>query len=308
MAVYTSLSQSEVENFISKFNIGRLKSYTGISGGVTNSNFFINTDNCEAVLTVFEELNFEDLDYYFNFMHHLSSHGFSCPSPISDIHNNYIHDLKGKPAALISKLSGKVFEEISDEQLIEFAKSFAEMHLISLNFKTRKKNERGLQWMKDTFSMFADKISSDQRELISDELSFLENIPEDLPRGVIHADLFRDNVLFEEDRLGGIIDFYYACDDFFIYDIAIVINDWCVDHNGIIVEKRKKLFIEAYDSVRKINNNEHDALNSYLRLAAMRFLISRFRDQFNAKDAELNTIKDPLFFYEILKNRRQNLN
>ena len=308
MAVYTSLSQSEVENFISKFNIGRLKGYTGISGGVTNSNFFINTDNCEAVLTVFEELNFGDLDYYFNFMQHLSSYGFSCPSPISDINNNYIHDLKGKPAALISKLSGKVFEEISDEQLIELAKSFAEMHLISLKFKTQKKNERGLQWMKDTFSMFADKISSDQRELISDELSFLENIPEDLPRGVIHADLFRDNVLFEEDRLGGIIDFYYACDDFFIYDIAIVINDWCIDRNGIIVEKRKKLFIEAYDSVRKINNNEHDALNSYLRLAAMRFLISRFRDQFNAKDAELNTIKDPLFFYEILKNRRQNLN
>lgn len=308
MAVYTSLSQSEVENFISKFNIGKLKSYKGISDGVTNSNFFINTDICEAVLTVFEDLDFEDLEYYFNFMQHLSSHGFSCPSPLSDKNNNYIHDLKGKPAALISKLSGKVYEEINEKKLIELAKSFAEMHLISLKFKTQKKNLRGLQWMKDTFYLFADKIPSDQRELISDELSFLENIPADLPRGVIHADLFRDNVLFVEDTLGGIIDFYYACDDFFIYDIAIVINDWCIDHNGSIIEKRKKLFIEAYDSVRKLNNSEHDALNLYLRLAAMRFLISRFRDQFNAKDAELNTMKDPLFFYEILKNRRQNIN
>ena len=308
MAVYTSLSQLEVENFISKFNIGKLKSYTGISGGVTNSNFFINTDNCEVVLTVFEELNFENLDYYFNLMQHLSSYGFYCPSPIADRNNNYIHDLKGKPAALISKLPGKVFEEISDNQLIELAKYFAEMHLISLKFKTHKKNERSLQWMKDTFFIIADKISAEQRELISDELSFLENIPGDLPRGVIHADLFRDNVLFVEDKIGGIIDFYYACDDFFIYDIAIVINDWCIDQNGIIIEERKKLFIEAYDSIRKINKIEHDALNSYLRLAAMRFLISRFRDQFNAKDAELNTMKDPLFFYEILKNRRQNVN
>ena len=308
MAVYTSLSQSEVENFISKFNIGKFKSYKGISDGVTNSNFFINTDICEAVLTIFEDLDFEDLKYYFNFMQHLSSHGFSCPSPLSDKNNNYIHDLKGKPAALISKLSGKVYEEINEKKLIELAKSFAEMHLISLKFKTQKKNLRGLQWMKDTFYLFADKIPLDQRELISDELSFLENIPADLPRGVIHADLFRDNVLFVEDTLGGIIDFYYACDDFFIYDIAIVINDWCIDHNGSIIEKRKKLFIEAYDSVRKLNNSEHDALNLYLRLAAMRFLISRFRDQFNAKDAELNTMKDPLFFYEILKNRRQNIN
>ena len=173
MAVYTSLSQSEVENFISKFNIGKLKSYKGISDGVTNSNFFINTDICEAVLTVFEDLDFEDLEYYFNFMQHLSSHGFSCPSPLSDKNNNYIHDLKGKPAALISKLSGKVYEEINEKKLIELAKSFAEMHLISLKFKTQKKNLRGLQWMKDTFYLFADKIPSDQRELISDELSFL---------------------------------------------------------------------------------------------------------------------------------------
>ncbi|MDA9221829.1 homoserine kinase [Methylophilaceae bacterium] len=308
MAVYTSLSQSEVETFISKFNIGKLKSYAGISGGVTNSNFFINTDSCEAVLTIFEELNFEDLDYYFSFMQHLSTHGFLCPRPISDSNNNLIHDLKGKPAALISKLPGKVFEEINDHQLIELAKSFAEMHLISLKFNTQKKNERDLQWMKDTFSMFANKISSEQRELINEELSFLENLSENLPRGVIHADLFRDNVLFEENRLGGIIDFYYACNDFFIYDIAIVINDWCIDPNGIIIERRKKLFIEAYDSIRQLNNSEHEALNSYLRLAAMRFLISRFRDQFNEKDAELNTIKDPLFFYEILKNRRQSLN
>ena len=308
MAVYTSLSQSEVETFISKFNIGKLKSYAGISGGVTNSNFFINTDSCEAVLTIFEELNFEDLDYYFSFMQHLSTHGFLCPKPISDSNNNLIHDLKGKPAALISKLPGKVFEEINDHQLIILAKSFAEMHLISLKFNTQKKNERDLQWMKDTFSMFANKISSEQRELINEELSFLENLSENLPRGVIHADLFRDNVLFEENRLGGIIDFYYACNDFFIYDIAIVINDWCIDPNGIIIERRKKLFIEAYDSIRQLNNSEHEALNSYLRLAAMRFLISRFRDQFNEKDAELNTIKDPLFFYEILKNRRQSLN
>ncbi|MDA9913763.1 homoserine kinase [Methylophilaceae bacterium] len=308
MAVYTSLSQSEVETFISKFNIGKLKSYAGISGGVTNSNFFINTDSCEAVLTIFEELNFEDLDYYFSFMQHLSTHGFLCPRPISDSNNNLIHDLKGKPAALISKLPGKVFEEINDHQLIELAKSFAEMHLISLKFNTQKKNERDLQWMKDTFSMFANKISSEQRELINEELSFLENLSENLPRGVIHADLFRDNVLFEENRLGGIIDFYYACNDFFIYDIAIVINDWCIDPNGIIIERRKKLFIEAYDSIRQLNNSEYEALNSYLRLAAMRFLISRFRDQFNEKDAELNTIKDPLFFYEILKNRRQSLN
>jgi homoserine kinase type II len=308
MAVYTSLSQSEVETFISKFNIGKLKSYAGISGGVTNSNFFINTDSCEAVLTIFEELNFEDLDYYFSFMQHLSTHGFSCPKPISDSNNNLIHDLKGKPAALISKLPGKVFEEINDHQLIELAKSFAEMHLISLKFNTQKKNERDLQWMKDTFSMFANKISSEQRELINEELSFLENLSENLPRGVIHADLFRDNVLFEENRLGGIIDFYYACNDFFIYDIAIVINDWCIDPNGKIIDRKKELFIEAYDSIRQLNNSEHEALNSYLRLAAMRFLISRFRDQFNEKDAELNTIKDPLFFYEILKNRRQNLN
>ena len=308
MAVYTSLSYSEVENFINKFNIGRLKSYTGISGGVTNSNFFINTESFEAVLTIFEELNFEDLDYYFNFMQHLTTHGFSCPKPLSDSNNNFIHDVKGKPAALISKLPGKIFEEINDHQLVELAKTFAEMHLISLNFKTQKKNDRDLLWMIDTFAIFADKISLDQRKLISEELVFLENIPEDLPRGVIHADLFRDNVLFNGNKLGGIIDFYYACDDFFIYDIAIVINDWCVDHNGKIIERRKKLFIETYDSVRKLNNSEHNALNSYLRLAAMRFLISRFKDQFNEKDAELNTMKDPLYFFEILKNRRQNLN
>jgi homoserine kinase type II len=140
--------------------------------------------------------------------------------------------------------------------------------------------------------------------LISEELIYLQDLPSDLPKGIIHADLFRDNVLFEDDTIGGIIDFYYACTDYFIYDIAIVINDWCTNNDGSINRTRQEIFLEAYDKNRVLKQKEYDALGGYLRLAAMRFLLSRYQDQLSKKEAELNQPKDPLFFQEILSLRR----
>ena len=304
MAVYTSLNSNDAEDFVKNYNIGSLISFKGISGGVTNSNFFIQTDHQEVVLTIFEELVASELNFYFEFMHHLSEHGFSCPNPIQDKEGIIVQTLRKKPAALLTKIPGKVHEEINENQLRALGFALAKMHELSKSFNGHKENNRNLSWMKKTYQSISDCLNDSVKNLISEELIYLQDLPSDLPKGIIHADLFRDNVLFEDDTIGGIIDFYYACTDYFIYDIAIVINDWCTNNDGSINRTRQEIFLEAYDKNRVLKQKEYDALGGYLRLAAMRFLLSRYRDQLSKKEAELNQPKDPLFFQEILSLRR----
>ncbi len=304
MAVYTSLDTKDIEILLSNFDIGTLEKFTGISGGITNSNFFIDTSKkLRYILTIFEEHQAGELSFYFNFMAHLSFKGFSCPNPIHDQKNQIIHILKNKPAAFLSKIPGIVVEDPNESQLASMAENLAKMHMFSLDFKENKPNGRNLGWMKATFHTFSQYLDSSTREFILKQFDYLSTDLPSLPSGIIHADLFRDNVLFNGNEVGGFIDFYYACNDYFIYDLAIVINDWCIEFDGGINEQRKKILLDAYNKTRQLNSNELNSLDFFLILAAMRFLISRYHDSFLQKEAEMSNPKDPLFFLEIIKHR-----
>lgn len=303
MAVYTSLSDSDLENFLYKFNLGKLLTFKGIAGGVTNSNFFVETEFGNFVLTIFEELSFKDLPFYFDFMNHLAKNNFPSPMPISDNDGVTIHSLKDKPAVLLSKIPGEIFSDINSSKIESLGTALAKMHLLSSTFKFERENDRSIEWMKSTFLKLKDKLDVEICSILDHEFNYLQNAPKNLPKGIIHADLFRDNVLFVENDIGGIIDYYYACYDFYIYDIAIVINDWCINADGSINEEYKNIFFQAYESERKITMEEWSALKYFLRLASMRFLISRYHDLFYQKVSEMNKPKDPKFFLKILQQR-----
>ena len=307
MAVYTSLSQNDVRNFLDGYSIGKLIDFEGISAGVTNSNFFINCDSGKYVLTLFEQESFEDIALFSNLMSSLAKFNYPCPDPIKDKNKKIIQELKNKPAIIISLVPGKITRTISVNHCKHIGEKLAELHLLTKKVKFSRKNKRDFAWIEATFDKVKINLKQDEKLEIEKELLFLkENTSDQLPQGLIHADLFHDNVLFKEDgSVGGVIDFYYASIDKFIYDIAIVVNDWCVNKIGKIDLKKFNAFINAYNSVRKILPDEMQKMNIYLRLAAMRFLISRFFDFYNQRDGEIKNVKDPHYFLNILKNRQE---
>jgi len=305
MAVYTSINSSDLNDWIEKFNFKDIVNFKGISSGVTNSNYLIQTAHSNYILTIFEHNNIEELPFYIDLMTYLAKENFLCPRPIENKNGQALGLLKEKPALMVSFLDGKEKAIRSPKSCYLVGQYLAKLHLTANNFPQLNKNTRGLDWVSDMYLNLKKYLSLEDQGILELEINYHKEMDKvELPEGIIHGDLFRDNVLFLNDKISGFIDFYYACNEKFIYDIAIAINDWCIDQDGQINKSMFLEFIKGYRSERKLTDNEQEYLNVSLRLAALRFWLSRLEDFYNAKEGEITSIKDPKHFKDILLDRQ----
>lgn len=303
MAVFTTVSETELTAWLSDYSLGQLLEMQGIASGIENTNYFVTTTNGRFVLTLFEILGADELPFYLNLMAHLARHGIPCPNPVANRHNQFLGALNGKPACIVSRLSGKSTTTPSNAQCAAIGAMLGQMHLAGQSFSQVMPNPRGATWRSATVPKVRPFLDAPQVELLESEVALQEQQDwSSLPQGVIHADLFRDNVLLEEDRVGGLIDFYFACSDALLYDVAITVNDWCMDAGGKLDAEKTQTFLRAYHAVRPLQHSERDAWHLLLRAAALRFWLSRLFDKHLPRDGELILAHDPRQFERILKN------
>jgi len=304
MSVYTTIEQNELEDYLLNYNIGKLVDYTGISDGIENTNYFVNTTQGQYVLTLFEELSASELPYFLDLMAFLAEHEVPSAHPIEDKNGDFLRTLKNKPAALVIRLKGKGIKEVNPEQCKALGMNLGKLHAVSHQFSEHRDNPRGPHWWHDMSIKLDEHLSADEHELLHSEMSFqTRHRCDKLPIGVIHADLFRDNALFEGDNLTGIIDFYYACNDVQLYDLAITVNDWCSNPDGSLNTLRASAMLESYMNKRPLLDEEVQAWTMMLRAAALRFWLSRLHDKHFPKEGEMTHIKDPNMFKDILLDR-----
>ena len=303
MAVFTSVSEAELTAWLGDYSLGQLVELQGIASGIENTNYFVTTSNGRFVLTLFEILSADELPFYLNLMAHLARHGIPCPNPVANRANQFLGTLNGKPACIVSRLRGKSTAAPNNEQCAAGGAMLAQMHIAGQGFSQIMPNPRGATWRAATALQVRPFLDAQQAALLDSEVAL--HAPHDwtsLPQGVIHADLFRDNVLLEENRIGGVIDFYFACSDALLYDIAITVNDWCMHSDGTLDAAKTKAFLRAYHAVRPLQENEQRAWPLLLRVAALRFWLSRLFDKYLPRDGELINAHDPRHFERILKN------
>ncbi|MDA9491900.1 homoserine kinase [Bradyrhizobium sp. CCBAU 11361] len=306
MAVFTELSFDEVAAFFRVLGLGAPRSVRGVTSGIENTNYFVDTDGARYVLTLFERLTFEQLPFYLHFMKHLAVRGMPVPDPVADAHGVILHSLKERPAVVVNRLPGASEAEPTAAHCSSVGEFLTRLHLAGNDYPRQQSNPRGLQWWNEVVSVLGRCVSAGQRLLLSTELTFQNELAlssdyGQLPRGPIHADLFRDNVLFERERLSGVIDFYFAGCDTFLFDIAVCLNDWCVDgltrrHNV----ERAAAFLGAYESARPLTSSEHRLLPAMQRAAVFRFWLSRLWDVHQPRRAALLKPHDPSHFERIL--------
>ncbi|MBT3826492.1 MAG: homoserine kinase [Nitrosomonadales bacterium] len=305
MAVYTSITKEELQEFLIDFDIGTLLSFDGISSGVTNTNYLITTSINKYVLTVFEHHSMEELPFFISLMTFLSGHNIDCPKPIVSNQKKSINLLKDKPALIVSFLNGSEIKKINELHCFSVGKALAKMHNITKSFSEQRANCRGLKWMEETYFDMKSKLTSIEKNMIELEIDFLRHHQfDDLPTSIIHGDLFRDNVLFLNESRPSFIDFYYACDEVLVLDISIAINDWCIHDNGSINQNKLTKFIEGYESERTLSSKEKVYMPKALRWAALRFLISRLEHVHSNPTAEILAVKNPNQFKNILIDRQ----
>jgi len=303
MSVYTSVNIKELKIWLQDYAFDDLTDYQGIKSGITNTNYFLMTAHDRFVLTLFEKNTIEDLPYFVDLMSHLATNSFLCPKPILKKNGTALSILKNKPALIVTCLKGKEVTNPEVNHCKAVGKSLAELHVKSANFVAQHQNTRDLSWIKKTAETLFNELPQDESKLLKEEILYQEKQNYKLPKSTIHGDLFKDNVLFLNDEVSGFIDFYYACTDYLILDVAIAVNDWCVNSDGSFDESRLNAFLDAYKKIRSFNDNEDRAWNDVLRLASLRFWVSRLNDFYHAEEGELTFIKDPNHFKKILKKR-----
>ena len=318
MAVFTEVSVDEASAFVSRLDVGTLTGFRGIQAGIENSNFFVDTEREGVarhwVLTLFERLSFEQLPFYLHLMRHLARRAIPVPEPQADANGAILHTLKGKPAALVNKLDGGHQLAPDADHCTQVGAMLARMHLAGQDFELSQPNLRGLAWWIDTVPLVRPFLDDSQRALIDAELAFQQQLAASpaytgLPRGPIHADLFRDNVMFDRgtvghERLSGFFDFYFAGVDAFLFDIAVCLNDWCIDlESGAMADDRAQAFVRAYATVRPLTSSECRLMPALLRAAALRFWLSRLWDLHLPRDATLLKAHDPAHFERVLRAR-----
>ena len=319
MAVFTEVSAAEASAFVARLDVGTLSAFRGIHAGIENSNFFVDTEREGVthhwVLTVFERLSFAQLPFYLHLMRHLAQRGIPVPAPQPDRSGALAHALKGKPATLVDKLGGGHQLAPDVDHCAQVGAMLARMHQAGLDFALVQPNLRGLAWWTETVPLVRPFLGDDQRALIDGELAFQQQLAASpahasLPRGAIHADLFRDNVMFEpgaavgHERLSGFFDFYFAGVDAFLFDIAVCLNDWCIDlASGAMADDRAQAFVAAYASVRPLTSTERRLMPALLRAAALRFWLSRLWDLHLPREATLLLAHDPSHFERVLRAR-----
>lgn len=289
--------------------LGRALALQGISSGIDNSNFFLTTERGEFVLTIFENLGFEQLPFYVQLMRHLAERGIPVPAPVPNADGELVVTLHGKPAIIVSRLSGASQMAPQPPHCAEVGTMLARMHLAGRDFPLVQPNLRGLDWITATAPTVLPLVSRPEAELLHNEVRFQTDFAATatyaaLTRGPVHADLFRNNVMFEGERLSGCFDFYFAGVDTWLFDVAVTVNDWCVDlASGVLDEARVQALLAAYHAVRPFTPQEHAAWLPMLRAGALRFWLSRLYDLHIPRAAELLTPHDPTHFERILRAR-----
>jgi len=306
MAVYTDVPDEDLDRFIGGYDVGRLLSCKGIAEGVENSNFLVHTEKAFYILTLYEKrVNPDDLPYFLNLLEHLAGKGLSCPTPVASKDGKLLGTLAGRPAALVTFLEGMWVKRPRPRHCGELGKAMAELHLDGQDYEGFRKNALDVSGWRPLFNQCRDRADSVHPGLcaeISRELDHLEaSWPSDLPGGVIHADLFPDNVFFLGDALSGLIDFYFACNDAFAYDIAICLNAWCFELDGAFNVTKARALLKGYASVRPLTADEYEALPMLSRGAALRFLLTRLYDWLSVPEGALVTPKDPLEYLKKLR-------
>ena len=309
MSVYTTIEQDELVTFLSEYKVGALKSFQGISDGIENTNYFVDTDDGRYVLTIFETHNFDDMQYYLGLMHHLADHQVPSADPVADKQGNYLRILKDKPAALVQRLKGSSILETSISHCSQIGDAMGKMHTAGLSYIPENENSRGPHWFAQTAKQLHEKLDESDLEILENEIIFQQsNRNQQLPRGVVHADLFRDNTLWDNDKLCGIIDFYYACNDILLYDLAVTANDWCCNEDFSLNTEKTCAFISAYNQQRNLTDIEHELWPVLLRTGALRFWLSRLYDKHFPRPGEIVHTKNPDEFKAILTDRITNHN
>jgi len=302
MSVFTSVTQDQLSIWLKDYSIGTLIDLQGISSGIENTNYLVTTSHGKYILTLFEKLASSELPYYLNLMVHLSKHGVPCPSPIANLENKFLGSLNSKPASLVTYLSGSPLEHPIPEQCAHVGTLLANMHLSALSFPEKMNNPCGPKWWKTLVPTLIPLLPSEEATLLQKELYF-QSLYQfgDLPQGVIHADLFRDNILFNSNTIGGVIDFYFACNDVLLYDLAIAANDWCMTEDGKLNDANLLSLLRAYHYTRPLTSNERNVWPVMLRAGALRFWISRLHDYHLPREGKITDAKDPTHFKKILQ-------
>ena len=311
MAVFTEVSNQEARELLRRLQMGELLSLRGIEGGIENTNYFLTCDKGEYVLTLFERLGAEQLPFYLHLMKHLAHAGIPVPDPQADSHGEILHQVAGKPAALATKLRGKSQLAPQASHCAAVGAMLARMHLAGRDYERSQPNLRGLPWWNETVPVVLPHIGAAQAALLQSELAYQNHVAASsayaaLPRGPIHADLFRDNVMFEGEELTGCFDFYFAGVDTWLFDLAVSLNDWCIDlPTGRHDEQRAAALLAAYQAVRPLTGAERELLPAMLRAGALRFWISRLWDFYLPREASMLKPHDPTHFERVLQERVQ---
>jgi homoserine kinase type II len=311
MAVFTPVSLAQLQEWFAQFRLGSAIGIQGIASGIENTNFFVDTNKgTRYVLTLFERLSTEELPFYLNMMGHMAGNHVACPNPLANKKGDILHSLNGKPTALVTCLSGAANMHPDAAHCAEVGTTLAKMHLAADSYAGDLPNLRGLTWWQQTRPKVLPFLNSVQQDMLNEELILQTEFAaspqyKQLARGAVHADLFRDNVLFDGHRLGGVIDFYFAGVDTYLFDLAVTMNDWCIDDTtGAFIESKFDAMLKSYEAIKPLNENERQAWPIMLRAAALRFWVSRLFDFYLPRDAAMLTPKDPTHFERILSLRR----
>ena len=309
MAVYTKLSKIELNEFFTKYDLGKLLKYEGIKEGIENTNYFIQTEKGKYILTLYEKrVEEKDLPFFVGLMKNLYDKKFPSPKPIINRNGNYISDILKKKAAVVSFLDGQAKKILSPDDCCEVGISTAKMHLITKNLSGKRENKLSVNSWRMLFNKVKNecsKIHTNLPNIIEKNLAEVEEKwPKDIPSGIIHADLFSDNIFFKSNKLSGIIDYYFACNDYYAFEIAICLNALCFEGNNANLSfnvTKAKRFIDGYSSVRKLLDEEKNSLKVLCQGAAIRFLLTRVFDFLNLSEGALVKIKDPLEYLKRLE-------
>jgi len=309
MAIYTKVSKNDLEEFFSKYNLGKVENFRGIKEGIENTNYFIQTSKNKFILTIYEKrVQEKDLPFFMSLMRNLFDANFKSPEPIINRNGNYITEIVGKKAAVISFINGGSKKNLTPENCKEVGSEIAKMHMITKNLAAKRKNELSLDSWKKIYQNVKEacfKIHPQLSKIIEENLVEVEkNWPTNLPAGIIHADLFPDNIFFNKNKFNGIIDFYFSCNDFYAFEIAVCLNALCFEGTkenlSFNVTKAKK-FIDGYSKIRKISDDEKNSLKILSQGAALRFLLTRVFDYINLKKGAIVKIKDPIEYLKRLE-------
>ena len=313
MAVFTEVSREEAAALLRALNLGELTTMAGCAGGIENTNYFVSTERDgqphDYVLTLFERLTFEQLPFYLHLMKHLAGKGVPVPDPAADAKGDILHKVQGKPAAVVDKLRGKSELAPTPDHCAQVGAMLARMHLAGLDYPRQQPNLRALPWWNDTVPVVLPYLQPAQATLLEGELAYQNHVAASpayasLPRGPVHADLFRDNVMFDQGRLSGFFDFYFAGWDTFAFDLAVCLNDWCIDlATGTGDPARADAMVRAYETVRPLTANERSLMPAMRRAGALRFWISRLWDWHLPREASMLKPHDPTHFERVLRAR-----